>query len=97
VAVTFGAVEAVVVELLDSVASRLLNASFWMDVGHFGVIATDLDSRRVMDGMHADICVGLLLCQQLSLQNRVMWHAIILVNQMKRLLKKINKKGLGRS
>lgn len=39
-----------------SAGSIMLSASFCTAGGHRGVIATDLDSRRVTDGMQDNLC-----------------------------------------
>lgn len=40
-----------------SVGRIMLSASFCTAGGHRGVIATDLDSRRVTDGMQDNLCL----------------------------------------
>lgn len=46
-------------DVLDFSLGRIMSsASCWTGEGHRGAIATDLDSRRVTEGMQDEACVG---------------------------------------
>lgn len=60
--------------VFDAIFARAVS---WIKLGHFGFMATDLDWRSVMDGMHRGLCVGMCFFWQFSEQYRTMWQPVL--------------------